>query len=78
MITREEIVQTVDGLSQSELERLAQFLEFIKYQSRISTIPAFDEDQLAALYSESAEEDRELAQEGMPEYALALAHEDAG
>ena len=51
MITKEEIVQTVDGVSQSELEQLAQFLAFIKYQSRITTIPSFDESQLAALYA---------------------------
>lgn len=60
MITKEELVQTVQGLSQSELEQLAQYLGFIKYQSRIRTVPLLDEDQLAALYAESAEEDRDL------------------
>jgi len=78
MITKEELVQTVDGLSQSELEQLAQYLGFIKYQSRIRTIPSFDESQLAALYAESAEEDRELAEAGISDYAVALAQEDAG
>jgi hypothetical protein len=78
MITKEEIVQTVDGLSQSELEQLAQYLRFIKYKSRVRTIPSFDESQLAALYAESAEEDCELAEEGISEYAIALAQEDAG
>jgi hypothetical protein len=78
MITKEQIVQTVNSLSQTELEQLAQFLAFIKYQSRISTIPSFDESQVAALYAESAEEDRDLAEEGISDYAVALAQEDAG
>lgn len=78
MITKEEIVQTVDQLSPSELEQLAQFLAFIKYQSRITTIPSLDETQLAALYAECAEEDRDLAEEGISDYAVALAQEDAG
>jgi hypothetical protein len=51
MITKEEIVRTVDELSRSELEQLAQYLAFIRYQSRIATIPSFDESQLAALYA---------------------------
>jgi hypothetical protein len=78
MITKENLAQTLDGLSQSELEQLAQYLAFIKYQSRISTIPSFDESQLAALYAECAEEDRELAEQGISDCAVALAQEDAG
>jgi len=78
MITKEEIVQTVDQLNPSELEQLAQFLAFIKYRSRITTIPSLDESQLAALYAECAEEDRDLAEEGILDYAVALAREDAG
>jgi hypothetical protein len=78
MITKEELVQTVHSLSQNELEQLAQYLAFIRYQSRIRAIPTFDASQLAALYSESAEEDRELAEEGISDYAVALAQEDAG
>jgi hypothetical protein len=67
MITKEEIVQTVDQLSPSELEQLAQFLAFIKYQSRVTAVPSLDESQLAALYAECAEEDRALA-EGISDY----------
>jgi len=78
MSTKEEIVQTVYQLRPSELEQLAQFLAFIKYQSRITTIPSLDESQLAALYAGCAEEDRDLAEEGISDYAVALAQEDAG
>lgn len=77
MITKEEIIQTVGGLSHSELEQLAQYLAFIKYNSRIRTIPSFDASQLAALYAECAEEDRDLAEEEMSDYAVTLAQEDA-
>ncbi len=78
MITQEQVVQAVRSLSQSELEQLALYLGFIKYQSRCRTIPSLDESQLAALYAESAEEDRELAEEGISDYAVALTQEDAG
>lgn len=77
MITKEEIVQAVDQLSESELEQLAQFLAFIKSQSRFTSIPSFDESQLTALYAESADEDRDLAEEGISDSAVALAREDA-
>jgi hypothetical protein len=35
-----------------------------------------DEAQLATLYAEFAEEDREMAEEGIADYATALAEED--
>ena len=38
---------------------------------------SFDELQLAALYAEFAEEDQQLAEEGMAEYAGTLTREDA-
>jgi len=76
MSIKEQIIQELDGLSQPELEEIAQYLAFIKYQSRIKPTPAPDEDQLAALYAEFAEEDRELAEEAISDYASALAEED--
>ncbi len=36
------------------------------------------DETLAALYAEFAEEDRELAEEGMAEYAEALKHYELG
>jgi len=78
MSTRQQIVNELSSLSEAELEQVAQYLAFIKYQSRVTAIPSLDESQLAALYAESAEEDRELAEEGISDYAVALAQEDAG
>lgn len=48
----------------------------LKYQSRICASPAVDESKLAELYAEFAEEDRELAEEGMADYSAALTEED--
>jgi hypothetical protein len=76
MSTKEQIVQELNGLSQAELEQVAQYLAFIKYQCRIKAIPTLDEAQLAALYAEFAEEDRKLADEGILDYTVTLAKED--
>jgi hypothetical protein len=77
MLTKEQITQALDSLSQSELEQIAQYLAFLKYQSRLKSMPAVDESRLAALYAEFAEEDRELAEQGFADYTTALAEEDA-
>lgn len=77
MSIKEQIVQELNALSQAELEEIAQYLAFIKYQSKVKPIPVSDEDQMAELYAEFAEEDRELAEEGISDYTGALAKEDA-
>jgi hypothetical protein len=77
MSIKEQIVQELNGLSQAELEEIAQYLAFIKYQSKVKPTSVSDEDQMAALYAEFAEEDRELAEEGILDYTGALAKEDA-
>ncbi len=76
MSIKEQIFQELNGLSQAELEEIAQYLAFIKYQSRVKTTLISDEAQMAALYAEFAEEDRELAEEGISDYTGALAKED--
>ena len=76
-MTREEIVRTVRSLGDPELEQLSQYLAFLKFQARIKPIPAVDETELAELYREFGAEDRELAEEGMLDYADILAREDA-
>jgi hypothetical protein len=76
-MTREEIVRTVKGLGDTELEQLSQYLAFLKFQSRIKPIPRVDEGELAELYREFGAADRELAEEGVSDYANALAREDS-
>jgi hypothetical protein len=76
MSVRDQLVREISNLSESELQHVAEYLAFLKFRNRISAAPAIDETQLAALYAEFAEEDSELAEEGMAEYAQSLAQED--
>ena len=76
MSIKEQIVKELNGLSQAELKEIAQYLAFIKYQSKVKSTPASDEAQMAALYAEFAEADRGLAEEGISDYAGALTRED--
>lgn len=76
MSIKEHIIQTVEGLSDPDLEQVAEFLAFLKFRSRLQSTPSLDETQLASLYAEFAEEDRALAEEEMSEYASGLHAED--
>jgi len=74
---KEQVVQELDRLPEPELKQVADYLAFLKFRARRKKMAAPDEASLAVLYAEFAEEDRRLAEEGMDEYALALAAEDA-
>lgn len=76
MSTKEQIVHELNNLNQADLEQIAQYLTFIKYKVRIKPAPTMDEAQLAALYSQFGEEDRQLAEEGMSDFADVVAKED--
>jgi len=71
-----KVTQELESLSEAELEQVAEYLSFLKFRSRVKARPSLDETQIAALYAEFAEEDRELAEEGMSDYAEGLAKED--
>lgn len=77
MSLKEQVLQELDRLPELELKQVADYLAFLKFRARRTSTTAPDEASLAALYAELAEEDRRLAEEGMDEYALALADEDA-
>ena len=77
MTTRERIVEELNGLSQAELEQVAHYLELVKTQFAADAKNGFDETRLAALYAEFAGEDRELAEQGLSDYATALVKEDS-
>ena len=64
-------------MSETELAQVAEFMAFLKFWARLQTMPTLEEAQLATLYAEFAEEDRELAEEGIAEYAQGLLREDA-
>jgi hypothetical protein len=72
---KELITQELESLNEEQLRQVADFLSFLKFRSR-SRQWKIDESQMAALYSEFAEEDRILAEEGLDEYAELLREED--
>lgn len=79
MSLREQVAQELDRLPEPELRQVADYLAFLKFRARRRRIPVTppDDAALAALYAECAEEDRRMAEEGIDEYAQALAAEDA-
>jgi hypothetical protein len=70
------IQQELEKLDLEQLKQVFEFIAFLKFRARLVTILAVDESNLATLYSEFAEEDRQLAQLGMSEYAELLKHEN--
>ena len=75
--TKEKVVTSLTELSETQLQTVAEFLEFLKFRERHKSEQQFDETQLAALYGEFADEDRELAEIGLSEYSANLEREDA-
>ena len=75
MSTKEQILEDIETLSEAEIKEVAEYVAFLKYRSRNKPL-AVDESRLAALYAEFAEEDRNLAEEGLADYAEGLVKED--
>jgi hypothetical protein len=74
-VTRETIKQEIDQFNEDQLKQIAEFIEFIKFRSRFQK-SVTDLNQFASLYQEFAQEDRELAEFGMADYANQLQQED--
>jgi hypothetical protein len=77
MTIKEQVAQQLDGLTETELVQIGEYLAFLKFRSRVKSIPALDQTELASLYAEFGDEDRELAEQGMSDYAKSLTEEDA-
>ena len=73
--TKESLKRDIDRFNDQQLKQIADFIAFIKFQTRFSQ-PTTDISQFANLYQEFAEEDRQLAETGMSEYASLLNSED--
>ena len=74
-ITKEALKQELDRLNDEHLKQIADFIAFIKFQSKLSKSTP-DLSQFANLYQEFADEDRELAEIGISEYTKSLENED--
>ncbi|HUK91753.1 MAG TPA: hypothetical protein VLZ81_15220 [Blastocatellia bacterium] len=76
MSIREEIIKQVGELTEDQLDEVADYLSFVRFRARTRPLVEFDERQLGALYAEFADEDRQLAEEGMADYTESLSRED--
>ncbi|HEY9850826.1 MAG TPA: hypothetical protein V6D28_15270 [Leptolyngbyaceae cyanobacterium] len=74
-VTRESLKQEIDRFNEEQLKQVGEFIEFIKFRSRFNQKVA-DLHQFASLYQEFAQEDRELAEDGMADYIEQLRQED--
>lgn len=74
-INKEDIKRDIDRFNDQQLKQIADFIAFIKFQTRFSQ-QTTNISQFANLYQEFAEEDRQLAETGISEYASLLNSED--
>ena len=74
-ISTETIKQDLDQLTDEQLQQVANFIAFLKFQDKRRRV-LLDPVQLASLATEFAEEDRALSEEGMNDYAAMLHQED--
>jgi hypothetical protein len=75
-VSTEALKQDLDGLTHKQLQQVADFIAFLKFRNHRHHRVIPDPTQLAALFSEFAEEDFALAEEGMGDYAVMLQQED--
>ena len=75
MNTKEQINQQFKQLNEEQLKQVANFIAFLKFREKLIK-PNLNTEKLAQLYQEFAEEDRQLAEEGINEYANLLTQED--
>ncbi|MEH2023477.1 hypothetical protein [Nostoc sp.] len=72
---KEFLSHELDKLNEEQLKQVSDFIAFLKFRSR-NVSWQIDKNQIAALYSEFAQEDRQLAEAGLDEYAELLTQED--
>lgn len=78
MSVRNSVAQVLEGLGEAELQQVADYVAFLKFRARARAVPPRDTTQFAARYAESAQEDRQMAEEAMADYADGLLAEDNG
>jgi len=75
MLVREQVTQAIENLNEDKLQRVAEFLDYLKYRERMNTISIIDSTHMAGLYAEFGDEDRSMAEEGMDGYIEGLKKE---
>jgi hypothetical protein len=77
MSVRADIVQALEGLNDDEIQQVSEYVAFLRFRSRFEAHRTLDPAMFAGLYAEFADEDRELADEGLAEYNEHLITEDS-
>lgn len=75
MTTKEQINQQLNHLTAEQLNQVSDFIAFLKFKRNLVKTILNPED-IAQLYQEFTEEDRQLAEAGIDEYADLLTQED--
>ena len=75
MTVREHLVREIGRFDEKQLYEIEEYVAFLKFRSRFMS-PSFNEEQMAQLYGEFAEEDRNLAEEGITDCINSLTRED--
>jgi hypothetical protein len=70
------LTQSLDNLSDTELQEVAEYVMFLRLRSRGLFAPEMQTSNLESLYAEFAQEDHFLAEAGMAEYHVNLQAED--
>lgn len=76
MSLRTQLVQTLERFDEVELRQIAEYMAFLRFRTRLQLIPSPETTSLATLYAQFAQEDRDLAEAGLGEYATTLCGED--
>ena len=77
VITKEKVSSDIINLNDVQLRQVAEFLDYLKFKEKSKRPRQFDESEIAKLYQEFSEEDRELAETDLADYAENLNFEDA-
>lgn len=78
MTARELVMHEVESLNEAELEYVARLLRSLKSRPNEAPLPSHDPAVYGPLYRDFADEDSQLAEEGIADYAHGLADEDRG
>lgn len=76
MTARELLIHEVESLDEGEVEYVARLVHSPRSRPSEAPLPSWDPAVYGALYREFALDDSQLAEQGMADYASALAAED--